>query len=425
MFVMQKLIACIFIFALLIAAPAARAGIYEELAAPADKVELESAATEQTQSAAPTLSERIVTPPAKKMILDERYEPIVLLRTIYVSTFEDTIEEKDSQGGVLELNSFDMDPSIYGHREGFVIENVELGMKGRFNDSGIYYQSKFELVPREKNGSISSDYLKDAYVGWSKYTVFSAQAGRMKIPFSQANLVSTADQALIYKPTLDVLSPKRQLGVQASVSDPWQIVRVSGGAFNSVQLAIQQLKKTDQLMYVGRGELNVDNILGTAGASFLDFELRLGSSIAHTKENFDPSTEHRWMGADGRFHLWRFTVEGEYLLKNFYTPPDLEGKMELQHGKGWHADLTVMAWPKVIDVTGRIEQIDGDEVERGFSSTLSIDELSLQKKRWITGGLTFHITDQALLEFNYVHRQELEGFSFGNDVLLGMAQFDL
>ncbi len=382
---------------------------------------------DDTHAATLTLDERLQTPPATPKLLDERWEPIVLVRTLYVTTMQDSYTVTDANGQTLALDSRAMDPAKFGHREGFVLENVELGMKGRFNDQGLYYKVKFELIPREKDGNRSSDYLKDAYFGWNTYRVFDVRAGRMKIPFSQANLQPTEYSPLIYKPLLNVLTPKRQLGLMVGFADPWEVARLRGGVFNSVSLAVEQMKDSKQLMYVARLDFSLGNLLKATNTHFMDFEFDLGGNIAYTKENFDPTTEHRWTGLDASIHLWIFTLKGELMFKDFYSGDvDENGVQPARRGIGWHADLIVHAWPEVIDVTGRIEQMDGeDDFVRGESATLSIDEISKQKQRWITGGLTFHISEMARIDFNYIHREELEGYKFANDAFLGMFQFNL
>jgi len=399
---------------------AAQAGLYENLAG---ESALQWAPLPDSEKGK-TLEQALLTPAKKDKYLDHRYEPVVMVRTIFATTMEDRYTRILDDGKELVLDSTKMDPSLFGHREGFILENVELGAKGRFNDSGFYYGVKFELVPREKDGNRSSDYLKDAYVGWNKYSVFDVRIGRMKIPFSQVNMKSTGKMPLIYKPTINTLSPKRQLGGMVTFADPWQVAKLSGGVYNSVKQVTEQLGSTDQLLYVGRLELSLGNLLGALDASVGDLEVRIGGNVAYTKMNFDPETEHQYMGFDAHFHYWIFTLEAEYLIKNFYRDP-IDGVSAADQGTGWHVDVTIHAWPGVIDLTGRIEETDPDELVHGANSTLSISELAKQKKRWFSAGVTLHFTDYARLDINYVNRQELEGYSFDNDVVLGMLQLDL
>ena len=399
---------------------AAQAGLYEKLTGESALLWAPLPDSEKGK----TLDQALLTPAKKDKYLDHRYEPVVMVRTIFATTMEDRYTRILDDGKELVLDSTKMDPSLFGHREGFILENVELGAKGRFNDSGFYYGVKFELVPREKDGNRSSDYLKDAYVGWNKYSVFDVRIGRMKIPFSQVNMKSTGKMPLIYKPTINTLSPKRQLGGMVTFADPWQVAKLSGGVYNSVKQVTEQLSSTDQLLYVGRLELSLANLLGALDASVGDLEVRIGGNVAYTKMNFDPETEHQYMGFDAHLHYWIFTLEGEYLIKNFYRDP-IDGVSAADHGTGWHVDVTIHAWPGVIDITGRIEETDPDELVHGANSTLSISELAKQKKRWISAGVTLHFTDYARLDINYVNRQELEGYSFDNDVVLGMLQLDL
>ncbi len=364
--------------------------------------------------------------PKKAKFFDPRIEPVLFVRGSYVHTFEDVISHTNNDGTAFNVDSSKMDPSQFGHRVGFVLENVELGLAGRFNGSGIYYKAKFELVPREKDGNRSSDYLKDAYLGWNLFSIFDLRIGRMKVNFSQANMKSTEDRPLVFSPVLDTLIPKRQLGIMAELSDPWKIIRGRAGLYNSVKLASEQITDADQLMRVFRLDLNISNLLKLFNVNPYDLDLNVGASYAYVKENFDPKTEHRWQGIDARLHLLLVTIEGEYVVKDHYGTPDINGAQQSYRGEGYHIDVTIHAWPEVIDLAFRYEFMDGNDLkEDGFNTIMAIDDLVPQKKRWITGGLTFHATDEASISVNFIHRKELEGFDFDNDVIIATTQISL
>ena len=363
--------------------------------------------------------------------LGERYEPIVLIRTLFLHTFEDAYEKTSDSGVPLKLDSKRMDPSPFGHRAGFVLETVEFGLKGTFRASNTYYKLKMALVPREKDGNRSTDFLKDAYFGWKPLgSVLDLRIGRMKLPYSQANMRGTGDQWLVQKPVLNILSQKRQLGALLGAQDPWGVLLLRGGVFNSVKLAVEQMKDADQLLYSGRVDLRLHKLAAALGSDLPWFELNFGANVAWTKENFDPPTEHRWTGFDARLRLWGVEVEGEYLIKDFFQEALPDGSQAADGGSGWHVDLQVdmamaHAMLEGLSLIGRFEEMDGDDLERGAGSTLSIDELSKQHKRWITAGIRYAVTERFRVDLNYIHRKELEGFSFGNDVVLAMFQYDL
>jgi hypothetical protein len=383
------------------------------------------------------LEKVLIRKPRKAKLVDERYDPTIMVRTLFVSTLEDELPQVDGttqepvfneDGSPKLVRSTSMDPSLFGHREGFVLENVELGLQGRFNDAGFYYKAKFELVPKEKDGNRSSDYLKDAYLGWDYYSVFDLRIGRMKIPFSQANLTSTGDRVMVYSPILDTLIPKRQLGVQMAFADPWQVFTLTGGVFNSVALAIEQMKDLDQLLYVGRADIRLHNLLHALNVHVWDFEFKLGGGAAWVEKNFDPSTEHRWVGVDLHAHLYLFTVEGELTLKDYYeTGLDTAGAETLtaQRGWGWNWDFIFHAWPGVIDTSFRVEMMDGDNTDAWYDPTFPIDGLVRSKKMWYTIGLTFHPWKYARVDFNYIIRQEKEDYAFDNDAMIMMFQLDI
>jgi hypothetical protein len=419
----RKLFSLLYLLILILLPTYASGGLYEEL----QKEELYWIPPLKPPKSAPdTLYERILTPDPEATltkIYDSRFEPYMLVRTSFSYTHTDEYDVKLEDGRTLHLNSENMDTSQFGHKFGPALENVEMGMSGRYQSSGIHYHIKFELVPREKDGNRSNDYLKDAYVGWDRFTVFKITAGRMKVPFSQVNMKSTASYDLVYAPVIDILSPKRQVGYKLTLQDPWQIISFTCGVFTSISFAQELVKNEDQLLYTYRAELNLHNIMQILNILYKDLYFRIGLNIATTKFSYDTQSEVIYSGADFKLHLLLLSIEGEYVSKNFYLPPLPDGTVKSDRGWGWHLDFITHIWPNIIDLIFRIEEFDGDSVIRGLSSNLSIDEMSRQKKRWKTIGLTSHLSNQLKIQFNYIMRDELEGYKFDNDVFIALVQF--
>ena len=304
-------------------------------------------------------------------------------------------------------------------------------MRGRFNDLGLYYAFKFELVPREKDGNRSDDYLKDAFLGWDAFNVFDIRLGRMKVPLSRANMKSTKDRFFPYAPALNALVPKRQLGLSVALSDPYSIVTLRGGVFNSVRKAMEQMKDLKQLLYVGRLEFNLHQLIDVTAPDVdlatLNLSLQVAGSAGWIEESYDPRTEHRWLGVDAALTLWRFTAEFEWAIKEFYQPEVFQagvGGVEVaDRGWGWHVDLIAELWPDTLEVMGRYERSDGDQLIRGFDPNLSMDELSRRKKEWITAGLKVRFLSRAACMLTYTYRNELEGLAIKDDVLMTTCQY--
>lgn len=366
------------------------------------------------------LAERLLTPAAKKKLIDPLFEPIFLLRLSYVTTH--SYRFTDAQG--VKRSSADLLRSFLGYREGFVLENLELGFKGRHNDTGVYYGGKLELVPREKDGTKEDEYLKEAFIGWNKYAMADVQAGLIKVPLGQQLQKATPDMPLVYAPLIDTLLPKRQLGAKLTLSDPYKVLSVSGGMFNTAKQPYDQLPDGKYLMYAARAELNVGNLLSAVGHGYdRFFRLQFGGSYAYTDQNFEnPSTRMRFYGYDGRLDLYIFTFEGEYLEKDYFS--EELGPKKARHGKAWHLDSTVHAWPGVLDATLRVEEADGNtSTHMNYAATAA--EAVDQQKRWITAGLLLHLTRQLDIEFNYLHRGILEGRALTNDAFVTTLQFNL
>lgn len=424
------LVPCLLIAACLLAPSAAQAGIYETFA-PFSGVRANPWVLYRFQyfdPDVPTTGEESPPRPLsglKVSLADGLFQPVVLVRTLAAYTHVDRVNLTTADGKTLTVSSDKMDPSLFGHRAGFILDSVEFGFKGRHQSSGVYYQVKAELIPREKDGNRSSDYLKDAFLGWNLFPWMDLRVGRMKVPISQANLKSTEKGLLIHQPVLDTLTTKRQIGAQITVGDPWQVVGLTGGVFNSTGLAVEQIRRADQLQVAARAEFRLHRLLRAVNVQALDFEATLGGSYSWVKENFDPPTEHRWLGADIHLHAWLFTVEGEFVRKDFYSaPPGTPGR-KADHGYGWHVDLQIQAWPGLLDLACRIESMDGDSAIRGAGTTQSIDELAKQKKSWVTAGASVKVTNEARVDVNYLHRIENEGLSFDNDMVVVLFQYAL
>lgn len=366
------------------------------------------------------LSDRLLTPPSEALYVSPYFEPVLLTRLLYVTTREDAWVDNTGR----TRSSTELRRTFLGHREGFVLENVEMGFRGRINDIGLHYGVVIEWVPREKDGTKSeSDFLKEVWVGWNYFSVADLQAGRIKLPISRANLLSTATMPLVYKPLLDTLLPKRLIGASLALTDPWKVVRLQGGVFNTSKEAHEQLADPKYLMYAARLELNVDRLLDAIGVATGDFfDLSLGGSYAWTEENYDPRTELRYTGFDARLKLYIFEATGELLLKDYYGEGTQAGNA--YRGIGWHFDLTTQVWPSVLDLMFRIEEADNNtEMKVDFAeiASMAVD----QKKRWLTFGVKMHLARQVDIAFNYVLRQEREGRTFDNDMFLSMLQIHL
>jgi len=417
--ILGLLLMCVMIFP-----QTARAGLYEM----ADSGEWKWHPEIEEEDLSGDVSSWLVRNPRKLKLVDERFDPKLMLRVLYVTTQEDAVTPAPAPGQNPQTVESNTAPtSVFGHREGFVMENVEIGMEGRFNKLGLYYKTTVEFLPREKDGtSAQGEYIKDAYFGWDYYSVFDIRIGRMKIPFSQVNNTSTSKRVLISSPILNTQIPKRQLGAMVAFSDPWQAFKLSGGVYNSVKTASQQMRNSEQLLYTARADFRIDNVMRAFKVQFLDFYFNIGASWAWVKKNFDPTTEHRWFGFDAKLHLYVVTLSGEMVVKDYYSGDVLtDGTEEAVRAYGWHADAVIHAWPKIIDLVFRIEKMDGDNRLAEPNSNLSVSGLLREEKLWYTIGMTIHLYKYVRLDMNYVIREEIEGYDFNNNAFIGMLQFNL
>lgn len=337
------------------------------------------------------------------------YQPTAWLRTSWIQGLTST--RRIASGGVTStLDPRKADPSPFGYRQGFLIENAQIGLKGAFS-SGLYYQGNVEFVPREKDGNRSPDYLRDATIGYRYQKWVDVRLGWQKAQYSQANLKGAAQMTLPYAPTFDFLMPQRLMGVSVIGSEPGERVKLAVGAYNSAKQSSEQMRDNDQLLVTARVELAADKFFAKQD----DWQWRLGANIASVERHFDPPTQHRWVGIDTHARYKRVSLEAEYTVNDFYQPALGNGSQRADRAWGWHADLSV-ALPWDLNLTGRMEEMDGDQAERGKNTSLNIEELSRQKKRWITVGLGWRPVSHARCIAAFAKRDELEGYSRHDDV---------
>ncbi len=379
-----------------------------------------------------------------KTYFDERIEPVAMVRTILSATSTDEITIPNPNGTVpptVTIRSQDAAPAIAGTRQGFNLENAEFGARGRFNGPGIRYQLTLELNPRAKDGNpLTGDNLRDAWVAWDKYSVFTLRVGNMRNPFSQANNVGTGDQKLIYKPVLDnLVRANRVPGVAITLSDPWKILSATGGVYNAVRVPFQSLSFFSQVLWVWRADFRADNLLRNALAPSgtripFKFEWNLGINGTYTAEDFDIRGKERLFGFDTRLRIWMFSVEAEYAVRDWTQPTTADDPVlgvsrpaaASRRGNGYHVDFTIHAWEDIIDVTGRYEFFDGSQQDvNALGSLLDAEQVTFQKKEWITAGLRFTPQNNVRLYLNYIIRNELEGNRFDNNVIVGMVQLKI
>ncbi len=343
------------------------------------------------------------TPPK---FVDARVEPTALLRTSIVASDHGPV----MLNGVAVGDTNQLDPSQFGYRQGFVLENAQFGLHGRFDDSGMLYAVQLEMVPRDKAGNGTTDYVRDAYLGWNRYNFLEVKLGYQKVPFSQANLKATQEMLLPYAPTFDTFTPLRQLGATVAGQDPGKHFKVTLGAFDSTKQASEQMIDPKQLMLVGRAEVNLDKFVGQNSG----FTWRVAANGAYTQKYFDDGQQRLWFGVDTRAK-WRFLeLEAELVEMQFALAKAADGSQPVHSGQGWHVDLTGWLLPQKLSLTGRFEQMDGDTTVIDGQSLLQ-DTIVRQKKQWITVGLGYNIIPQSRCVLAFMHRTELEGLNLAND----------
>lgn len=349
----------------------------------------------------------LLTEPTAAKFVDARIEPTVLLRTSIVASSHGPVTVNGAQ-----QDSNAIDPSQFGYRQGFVLENAQFGLRGRFAESGLHYAVQMELVPRDKAGNRTADYVRDAYVGWNRFNFLDIKLGYQKVPFSQANLKSTAEMLLPYAPTFDTFTPLRQLGMTAAMQDPGQRVKLTLGAFDSTKQASEQMQDPKQVMMVGRAEVNVDKLVGLGS----DWRWRIAASGAYTKQYFDDGQQRLWFGVDTRARFRFLELEAELVQLQFALAKLADGSQPVHTGMGWHVDLTGWVLADKLSVTGRFEQMDGDTDPKAIDgSSLLADTIVRQKKQWITVGVGYSLMPGARCVAAYMHRTELEGLTLDND----------
>jgi hypothetical protein len=417
--------------------------------------------------AAPDADAWLKRPDAKTKYFDHRFEPFVLGRVLFVNTFNrdycfnsttNATENALSVGtaaapagcpaGFTPNNTSNLQPGIFGNRQGFVVQNAEFGAYGRFNGPGLSWRMSFELNPLSKDGNpLPQDNLRDMFIQWDKYKFFSVKAGNQRSLFSQANNWSTANQRLIYKPVMDTLVlAQRQTGVVVAGGDPWQAITLSGGVFSGTRTVAQPMTDLNQMVFVGRGDFRVDNLVTAIIGSdswkgVSEFEMNIAGNVSINPSNFDQvafeknnpalraALQDRLVGGDARIKTRWISIEGEYILRDYELAGNADPNLisTAYRGYAWHVDITGHIIPGVLDATVRVEEQDGniDLANGDTPGSNNGDQLRDQAKRWYTGGLRLNVTDQLRLDLNYIHRVQLEGIPWDNHAVIGMIQVNI
>jgi hypothetical protein len=338
------------------------------------------------------------------------WQPTAFLRTSWIETRTST-REVPVPGGTSVLDPRKADPSPFGYRRGFIIENAQIGMKGEL-PSGVYYQGNVEFVPREKDGNRSPDYLRDAFGGVRYKKWLDVRLGWQRAQYSQANLKGGPAMTLPYAPAFDFLMPQRLMGISVMGSEPGERARLVLGAYNSAKQSGEQMRDIDQLMVTARFEVQADKFFAKQD----DWSWRLGANIAMVEAHFDPPTEHRWFGVDTKAR-WKFlSLEAEWTVLDFFQPKLNDGTQKADRAWGWHIDLRGEIPSTKFGLTARVEEMDGDVAVRGTGTSLNIEDLSRQQKRWITFGLDMTPTPMTRCIAAFMVRQELEGLERDDNV---------
>jgi hypothetical protein len=332
-----------------------------------------------------------------------------------------SVRSAQSGGKVLHLDPRDSDPSPFGHREGFVLENAQFAVQGGRGSpekgGAVRWELRLELVPREKDGNRDNDFVRDAWVDLCLHPLARLRLGWQRTGLSQANLTPAAARVLPYQPTFDLFVPLRQLGATLELKLQNNAARLTIGAYNSVKSAIEQLRGWGQALASARLEVDLERL--ARGLQHAGVRWRVGLNGAWTPEHFDPQTEHRWAGIDTHVRWGRLDLRAEALLLDFMAGDVLDtGVRPAMRGWGWHVDL---GWQLLRDrllLVGRLEESDGDDLVRGYSPSLSVQDRALAHKRWLSGTLAWQQGRYLRWSLTYIHRGELEGFELDNDVVL-------
>lgn len=264
------------------------------------------------------------------MKLKSYYLPVILFLASSMLTAQDaslyeefkkSFKKKYFNVGVLFQTLFEYQPErMDGKFNGFEFTNIRLTLGGEF-DEGFGY--------RMQTNFINTRPILDAFMFYKPTPSVRIDIGQYKSPFSTEYLISESAVDFVNRSqVVDVLSPKRHIGIQTRADFMDKSFSVIGGIFNGT--GTFQRNNNKHFMYFGK--------LIAQPKLPKDFSLIVSANAAFNKEpqiitstDTTNAIDRTYFGGDFRFTYKEFMLSSEYI----HQTADVLNAVELKHS-GYH-----------------------------------------------------------------------------------------
>lgn len=207
----------------------------------------------------------------------------------------------------------------------FYLRRARLGVSGRLIEE-FDFKVEGEFANSLAGGTTAaSSVMTDGYINWNHFTWANVKVGQFKTPFGY-EFITSAPKLFTAERTLgmDMLSLKRQIGVQVAGDLFGKRLSYAGGLFNGTGANVSA-NDNGKFLYIGRvsgvpwqGTLLAQTArwsVGADGYTSIDNGISVPPAFGITGKSF--TGKRKGVGVDSQFHLGRFDLWTEYLSVQF------------------------------------------------------------------------------------------------------------
>ncbi len=217
------------------------------------------------------------------------------------------------------------DPRFGSANDRFYLRRARLGVSGRLIE-GFDFKVEGEFANSLAGGATgASSSMTDGYINWNHFNWANVKVGQFKTPFGY-EFITSAPKLFTAERTLgmDMLSLKRQIGVQVGGDVFAKRLSYAGGLFNGTGANVS-VNDNGKFLYIGRvsgvpwqGTLLAQTArwsVGADGYTSIDNGVSVAPAFGTTGKSF--TGKRKGVGVDTQFHLGRLDLWTEYLSVQF------------------------------------------------------------------------------------------------------------
>jgi len=293
--------------------------------------------------------------------------------------------------------------------EGFRVRRARFGFGGTlFEDWTFYLAADLKDALYAAMGKDYGNEILDARITWCRFPWLAVSAGINKVPYSVLALQSSSRLELIERPvTVQTIAPDRRVGV--TLSGAALGLEYAAGLYNGST----SVTSGNQMGGLATGVRVQYNILGKPRA-FVPGPLRIAVGGGFMYDQL-PSVDAVRAAGNLDVRFFRARLQGEFLWEHTVTD-ERPGSSAVEKGDtsrwGVVGELSAFVWRELVQLAFRYEYLKDNE----RLSTLGEQQL-------FVGGVNVYLYRHRLkMQANYIHRREVEGKPWENDVAFAQIQ---